>query len=325
MTKRPVVLATNPMHPEAEARLAEHAELVVAPDAEPDTLRRLAAEAVGIIVRAMLPEDILEHAPRLRGIVRHGVGLDFIPVSAATARGVSVANLPGINAQAVAEYGLGAMFALRRSLTELDSMVRRQGWAAAKEAAGRTTELGGTTLGIVGVGTIGGRLAAMARDGLGMKVIGCSSRPGRVPQGVEEVELDALFARADVVVLTCALTEQTRGMVDRRRLALMKPDAMLINVSRGAVVDTQALVDALKRGALRGAALDVHEQQPIPEDSPVLDCPRLLITPHIAAITETSVRAMGLGAVEEMIRILHGHEPEHLVNPEYRSHRTGVQ
>src|SRR3954463_14423145 len=128
----PVVLLTNPMHPDGEAILTPHVRLITAPDATPDTLRKWAAEADGIIVRSKLPDDIVDHAPRLKGIVRHGVGLDFIPVAAATARGVAVANLPGSNTSAVAEYIMSALLHLRRPIHTMNALMRDQGWAAAR-------------------------------------------------------------------------------------------------------------------------------------------------------------------------------------------------
>ncbi len=316
MPDQPIVLLTNPIHEDAVALLAPHATLVTAPDARAETLRELASDAHGIVVRAKLPDDILDHAPQLRGIVRHGVGLDFIPVAAATAAGVPVANLPGVNVQAVAEYCFAALLHLRRPVARVDATLREANWDAARGMAGSAAEIGGTTLGIVGVGSIGRRVAEMARLGFGMSVLGSSRRRGRMPEGVDEAELDELFRRSDAVVLSCPLTDDTRGLVDARRLALMKPDAVLINVSRGPVIDAEAVLDALRAEALGGAAMDVFDVQPLPRDSDLLTCPRLLLTPHVAGITATSMRNMSLGAAGEMLRILRGERPANLVNPE---------
>ena len=318
MAERPNVLLTNPIHPDAVRLLEPAVHLVTAPDTRPKTLRALAAKADGIIVRAKLPDDICDHGPRLRGIVRHGVGLDFIPVAAATAAGVPVANLPGSNTQAVAEYCLTAILHLRRPLHAMDTALRRDGWGSARGMADSLTEIGGTTLGIVGVGTIGRRVARMARDGFGMTVLGTSRTPGRMPDGVEEVEIEDLFALSDAVILSCPLTEETRGLVGERLLSLMKPGAVIVNVSRGAVIETAALVRALKDDRLGGAALDVFDVQPLPPDDALLGCPNVLLTPHTAGITATSMRNMSLGAAEEMLRILRGDTPVNLVNPDYR-------
>src|SRR6201991_3360626 len=143
MPEKPVVLLTNAMHPDGEAILAPHVRLITAPNARPETLRKWAAEADGIVVRAKLPDDIVDHAPRLKAMVRHGVGLDFIPVAAATARGVAVANLPGSNTNAVAEYVMSALMHLRRPLLRLDTQLRGEGWLAAPASAAPPTQLRG--------------------------------------------------------------------------------------------------------------------------------------------------------------------------------------
>lgn len=314
MADQPTILLTNAIHRDGETLLAPHARLVTAPDTSPETLRALAAEADGIIVRAKLPDDIVDHAPKLKGMVRHGVGLDFIPVAAATARGIKVANLPGSNTQAVAEYCFSALFHLRRPIHVMDRLLRKEGWGAARAVSDHLAEIGGTTLGIVGVGTIGRRVSDIARLGFGMRVLG-TSRTSAMPEGVEGVGLEELFSQSDAIVLSCALTDETRGLVSARLISQMKPNAVLINVSRGAVVDTAALVSALKSGAIAGAALDVFDLQPLPPDSALLNASNVLLTPHVAALTATSSRAMSVGAAEEMLRILRGERPRNLVNP----------
>jgi D-3-phosphoglycerate dehydrogenase / 2-oxoglutarate reductase len=319
MPDKPIVLLTNAMHPDGEAILAPHVKMIVPPDTRPETLRQWAGDADGIIVRAKLPDDIVDHAPRLKGIVRHGVGLDFIPVTAATARGIAVANLPGSNTNAVAEYVLSALLHLRRPLYRLDKGLRNDGWNAVRPAADGFTELSTTTLGILGVGTIGRHLAGMARDGLGMKVLGTSRRKGSLPDGIEEVSLQDLFARSDAIAVCCALTDETRGMVSRELIARMKPTAVLVNVSRGAVIETAALIDALRSQKIGGAVLDVFDVQPLPANDALFDCPNLLLTPHTAGITATSGRAMAVGSAEEMLRILRGEPPLNLVNPAYKA------
>lgn len=315
MPERPLVLLTNPIHPDAQALLASHVRLLTAPDTQAETLRALAAEADGIIVRAKLPDDIVEHAPRLRGIVRHGVGLDFIPVPAATARGISVANLPGCNTQAVAEYVFAALLHLRRRLAVLDGVLRADGWNAARGLADDLGEIGGGTLGILGLGEIGGRVARIASHGFGMRVLG-HSRSGTTLDGlVEAVERETLFARSDAVVIACPLTDATRGLVDAHLIGRMQAHAVLLNVARGPVVETAALAAALHAGAIAGAAVDVFDVQPLAPDHPLVACPNLLLTPHVAGITATSLRAMSMGSVEEMLRILRGERPLNLVNP----------
>src|SRR5262245_20864926 len=254
-------------------------------------------------------------------MVRHGVGIDFIPVRAATARGIAVANLPGSNTRAVAEYCMAALLSLRRPLLRMDQLMRSDGWPAARALSDGFAEVGGTTLGILGVGTVGSRVAEIAEIGFGMRVLGTSRRRGHMPEGVEEVSLDDLFARSDAIVISCALTDETRGIVSARLIERMQPHAVLVNISRGAVVETPALVAALKANKIGGAALDVFDVQPLPASDVLFDCPNLLLTPHGAAITATSSRAMAIGAVDEMLRILRGEPPRNLVNPDYTKAR----
>ena len=321
MADKPVVLLTQPMHADGEALLAPHVRLITAPDTKPDTLRHWAKDAHGIIVRAKLPDDIADHAPHLKGMVRHGVGLDFIPVEAATARGIAVANLPGSNTNAVAEYALSALMHLRRPLFRMDAMMRSDGWGPSRATAETFAELGGATLGILGVGTIGRRIAQIARAGFNMGVLGTSRRTGQLPDGIEEVALADLFARSDAIVVCCTLTDETRGIVSRERIATMPAHSVLVNVSRGAVIDSPALIDALTTQKIAGAALDVFDVQPLPSDDALVACPNLLLTPHAAAITASASRAMAVGAAEEMLRILRGETPRNLVNPGHKAVR----
>ena len=314
-TDRPRALLTNAIHPELMPELSASCDVVLAPDARPDTLRQLITDIDGLIVRSQLPPDLFDHAPRLKAIVRHGVGLDMIPVPAATAHGIPVANLPGSNTTAVVEYCVAAMLHLRRRLARIDTQLRQDGWAVARPIADQGLELAGSRLGIVGVGAVGSRLAAVAA-GLGMQVYGLTRRPETLPGGVTAADKATLFAESDVVVLSCPLTDQTRGLVDAATLASMKPTAVLINAARGPVVDAQALVAALRAGTLAGAALDVHDQQPLTGDEAVFDCPNLLLTPHVAAITATSMHAMSRGAVDTLLALLRGERPSNVVNSE---------
>lgn len=312
---KPTVLLTDVIHPAMLPVLEEHCDVVVAPDASPATLKSLIGNADGLIVRNKLPDDLFDHAPQLRAVVRHGVGLDLIPVAVATARGIPVANLPGSNTTAVVEYCIASMLQMRRNLAQLDGRMRTDGWAAARPLADAGTELRGSTLGIVGVGAIGTRVATVAAA-LGMDVLGLTRRPHALPEGIVAADKAMLFAASDIVVLACPLNDATRGLVDAATLATMKPDALLVNVARAAVVDTAALLAALSAGRLGGAAIDVHDRQPLPVDDPVFTTPRLLLTPHVAGITATSLLGMSSGAVQTMLALLRGERPSNVVNPE---------
>lgn len=315
-TRRPRVLLTGAMHPDGERAIAAVAELVQAPDVRPDTLRRHVAGADVLVVRAPLPADLFDHAPRLRGVVRHGVGVDMIPVAAASARGIPVANVPGSNREAVAEHVLACFGLLARRLHRMDGTLRGAGWAASRALADGSTELAGKTAGIVGVGAIGGRIAAICHHGYGMRVLGHQRRLEGLPAHVQGAPLDELLRASDYLVLCCPLTAATRHLVDARRLALMKPGAFLVNVSRGPLIDEAALVHALAGRRLGGAALDVFDEQPLRPDHPLLALDNVLLTPHAAGLTEESMARMSRGAAEEVLRLLAGERPLNLVNPE---------
>ncbi len=311
----PKVLLTNPMQEAEQLRLAAHAQVIVAPSADADTLRAMVADADVLVVRTKLPDDIFDHQTRLKGVVRHGVGLDMIPMEQATARKIPVANMPGSNTASVVEYCINAMFYLQRNMGSLALQDPVGDWPVHRPRADSMRELNGQVLGIVGVGTIGGALAKVA-GALGMRVMGLSRRPGNLPKGVEFADKQALFSKADIVVLACPLTAETRKLVDARTLALMKRSALLINVSRGPVVDTAALMAALQAGGIGGAALDVHDVQPIPEGLYPPGPGNLLLTPHVAGITESSMTNMSRGTVDEVLRLLQGQRFANLVNPE---------
>lgn len=311
---KPRVLLTNPIHPRHQARLAEHTEIMLAPDVQPATIAKLIADCEAVMVRSHLAPDVFDHAPRLRFAVRHGVGLDMIPLEAATARGIAVANLPGVNTEAVVEYALAALFDLRRGLARIDQVLRSQGWAAAKPMSNDSVELSGSTLGIIGVGSIGRRLAEVARV-LGMRVLGLTRRPETLPAGVAAVDLAGLLRSSDIIVLACPHTPQTHHMIDAQALALVKPTALLINVARGPVVDTPALVQALQQGRLSGAALDVHEPAILSGGEAIFGCPRTLLTPHLAGITANSLEQLSRGAVDTLLALFDGQKPDNVVNP----------
>jgi D-3-phosphoglycerate dehydrogenase len=313
---RPVVVLTNPIEVSARARLDAHATVVLAAADDATSLRHAVREADALIVRAMLPPDVFDAAPRLLTAVRHGAGVDLIPVAAATAAGIIVANVPGANAVTVAEYAFAQMLRLARRLDCIETALRADGWTAARPLADAGRELHGATLGVVGLGAIGGQVARIGGQGFGMRVLGHRRRAGWSAPGVEPAALDELLAAADWVVLACPLTEETRGLIDRRRLALMRPGAVLVNVSRGAVIDESALIEALAQGRLGGAVLDVYATQPLPADAPLRSLERVLLSPHVAGISADSMRRMSAVAVEQVLAVLQGRPPVHFVNPE---------
>ena len=310
------IFSTHPLHPVVTEGLQAIGTYRVASAPTEEAILAECGGADVIVVRAPIPEEVVRREAGLRALVRHGAGLDMIPVEAATRAGVLVANVPGANAVTVAEHAIWSALALLRCHPQVNADLRADGWAAGRAHADRGRELSGRTLGVVGMGNIGRALARIAGQGFGMRVLTHTRRPEAVPEGVAAVSLDALIAEADVLVLACPLTEETRGLIGAARLGAMQRGAILVNVSRGPVVEEKALVEALASGHLGGAALDVFDTQPLPSDHPLMTLPNVILTPHMAGITEESMLRMGQGVVEEVRRIARGEMPLNFVNPE---------
>jgi len=316
----PMIFSTHPLHPRPTAMLAGHGDLVIASAVDPVTLADEARDADIVIVRASLPPVLFERASKLHAAIRHGAGLDMIPIDAATKAGVLVANVPGANARTVAEHVLWTSMALLRKFRRVDRDLRQKGWLAGRDHANDGNDLSGRTIGIIGFGAVGRNVAAMAANGFGLDVIVNSRSTRDLPAYVRFASLDGLVAESDIVVLCCPLTPETTGLINRERIARMKPGVVLINVSRGPVVDDEALIDALSSGHVAGAALDVFVTQPLPADHPYFGFDNVIVTPHMAGITEESMMRMGIGAAEETLRVLAGDLPVNLRNPEVIDH-----
>ncbi|OAE60010.1 3-phosphoglycerate dehydrogenase [Achromobacter mucicolens] len=253
-------------------------------------LLEAAADADALIVRnrSQVNAELLAAAPRLVAVGRLGVGLDNIDLAGCEARGIKVIPATGANARAVAEYVIGTMLSLLRGAYASTADVAAGTWP--RTALSQGLEAHGRTLGVVGFGGIG-RLAAQLARGLGMRIVGSDAalppaHPAWQEAGAEPLALDELLGEADVVTLHVPLTPETRHLLDAARIARMRPGAILINTSRGGIVDEAALAAALRAGRLRGAALDVFEQEPLPAGGPLADAPNLILTPHIAGLTQ---------------------------------------
>ena len=279
-------------------------------------MRRLAREADGVIIRSKLPEDIFEAAPRVRAVCIHGTGTDLVPVESATAHGVMVANLPGLNAQSVAEYCAMAMLMLARNILTITAGIRTLPWDSARGLGASAHEIAGMTLGIVGVGAIGTRLARIARHGFGMKVLGNQRRLDRLPAEAQGATLEELLSASDFVVLACPLTPQTRYLINHDSIGQMKPSAWLINIGRGPVVQEEALIAALRAKRIAGAMLDVYEHYRLEPGHPLFSLDNVILTPHLAAVTQEYRARAGVAVADEMLRMLRGERPANLVNPQ---------
>jgi D-3-phosphoglycerate dehydrogenase len=313
------VVLTEAIEPAGMTILREAGfEVIEGPGGEqsPEQLRALCRDAHAVIVRQKLPDDLAAACPRLLVAARHGVGVDLIPVENCTANGVLVTNVPGANADAVAEFVVAQMLAAARQVQHMAAVHLAEGWKPGRALAATATELRGRTLGIIGVGAIGTPLAEIAHHGFRMQVLGFQRRREALPDFVEYTELPRLFAESDYIALACPLTPETRGLASAALIARMRPTAWLCNVSRGAVVDEEALVAALRDGRIGGAALDVYASQPLAAGHPLRDFPNTVLSPHVAGLSRESAMTMSKVAAAEVVRVLRGEPPLNLINPE---------
>jgi glyoxylate reductase len=271
------------------------------------------ADALVCLLLDRIDAAVLSRAPRLRVAANCAVGYDNVDLAAATAAGVCVTNTPDVLTEATAELAFAAILACARRLGEAERLVRSGTWTgwALDQLLG--VQLAGKTLGIIGYGRIGRALARRAL-GFGMQVIYADPQAAAVADADPACRtVHEVFAAADAVSLHCPLTPETRHLVNAERLALMKPTAVLVNTARGGCVDEPALVEALQRGRLFGAALDVYPREP--EISPeLLACPRLVLLPHIGSATTEARTAMAQLCADAVISVLQGHLPRNLVN-----------
>ena len=291
------VVITEFMDQDAVASLAVHFDVTydaTLVDRHEELLASLAdADAVVVRNKTQVNAALLAAGPRLKVVGRLGVGLDNVDLPGCKNRGIEVIPASGANALAVAEYVIATAMLLLRGAYTSTEIVSGGKWPRAALSNGR--EIAGKTLGVIGFGSIGRLVAKLAR-GLGMAVVAFDAQiPADAAQWREEqtmpLAFDELLRTADVVTLHVPLTPTTRGLLDATRLALMKPDAILINTARGGVVDEAALAAALKAGTLGGAALDVFDREPLSAGSPLMGCPNLILTPHVAGVTrESNVR-----------------------------------
>jgi phosphoglycerate dehydrogenase-like enzyme len=303
-------------HTEALDRLRERGELAFydsAPGSVDELVNRLRGAAAVVNVRMATPFDArtLDRLPDLRLISVVATGIENVELEAATARGVIVSNVPGTSTVSVAELTFGLLLAVARRLAFADRELRRGAWTTPPGL-----ELRGKTLGLVGLGLIGQEVARLAAA-FGMRLLSWSLRnePARAAAlGAETVELDELCRRADVLSVHLRASPLSRNIIGRRELALMKPTAILINTARGALVDLDALVEALRERRIFGAGLDVYPEEPLPPGSPLLELDNVVLAPHVGWLTDAAGDRLRHGAVENVLGWLDG-RPQNVCNP----------
>ncbi|GAB3302850.1 hydroxyacid dehydrogenase [Pseudoclavibacter terrae] len=315
------VFVTAPRLGQAGVRTLEDAgsRIIYLPDGggRTEVEEIMASEAVdGVISRTVeLSAAAIEASPRLRVISKHGVGVGNIDVDAATARGIPVFTTPGANAQSVAELTIALMFNAARRVSWMDAEIRAGRWSRAQD--GR--QLAGGTLGLVGAGQIGQRVARTAAA-TGMRVLAFDPGFGLdspVPELAMVGSLEELLGQADVLSIHVPLSERTRGLIGAPQLALLPADAIVLNTARGEVIDEPALVEALRSGQLFAAGLDTTWSEPMEPGNPLLDCPNVVVTPHVGGSTPAALEAMALAAARNILGCLEGTPPDarSCVNP----------
>lgn len=316
----PIACVTIGLPPEVQAHLAAVCETrVVAANAPARVLQEALAGAEGLLCSALLPvgEALMARSTRLRVVSNFGVGFNNIDLPEAIRRGIAVCNTPGVLSDAVADLTLALILATSRRVVDNAAYVSSRGWSGGRAAPGLGFDIGGKTLGVVGLGRIGRAVARRARA-FEMEVIYHDTFE-EPPAGFEYCRyrpMDALLGESDIVSLHVNLTPETHHLLGAHELALMKRSAWVVNTSRGPVIDQAALVRALRSGVIAGAALDVLETEPPTADEPILSLPNVVLLPHVGSATVETRAAMLNLAVRNLEAVLTGEEPPACVNRE---------
>jgi glyoxylate/hydroxypyruvate/2-ketogluconate reductase len=314
------IVAWKSLPEDVLAYLQQHVEVVQVDPARHDAFVAALREADGGIGASVkITPAMLEGATRLKALSTISVGFDQFDVADLTRRGIVLAHTPDVLTESTADTVFSLILASARRVVELAAWVKAGQWQHSIGPALFGVDVQGKTLGIVGLGRIGGAVARRAALGFNMQVLytNRSANPeAEAAYGARRVELAELLATADFVCLQVPLTEETRHMIGAKELASMKKSAILINASRGAIVDESALIDALRNGTIHGAGLDVFEKEPLPADSPLLQMANVVALPHIGSATHETRHAMARSAAENLVAALAGTLTTNVVNRE---------
>ncbi len=309
------------LEPEERVLLPLGVKMVALDSGDPNRRRAALAEAHAVLNQfSPIDADMIGHMPRCLAIVRYGVGFDNVDVAAATQAGICVVNVPDYGTQEVALHALTLLLVVHRRIAQYDGEVRRGRRPRGPSVQPPIRRLSGRTLGIVGLGRIGKALAGYASP-LGLHVFAYDpyvTRTSAINAGAVLVDYGTLLRQSDFVSYHTPLTEETRHMLGEGELRLMKREAVVVNTSRGPVVDTAALAGALREGRLAGAGLDVFEEEPLPAAHPLRSAPNAILTPHVAWYSEEAQETLKRSAAQEVARVARGEWPRSVVNPEVR-------
>ena len=320
--KKNVVLYKE-LSPALMQRLEAHANVTLIERLDAEGMNKLRAalpRAQGILGASLkLDAQLLDLAPNLEAVASVSVGVDNYDIDYLTERKIQLTNTPDVLTETTADTGFALVLASARRVVELANMVRNGKWQKNVGPEHFGTDVHGKTLGIIGMGRIGEALAQRGHFGFGMPVIYHSNSPKPAVEArfnAQYRSLDELLQQADFICLTLPLTAQTEGLIGAEQFALMRPESIFINISRGKVVDEAALINALQQGQIRGAGLDVFEREPLELTSPLLQLDNVVATPHIGSATFETREAMARCAVENLLAALAGARPANLVNPQ---------
>jgi len=315
---KPLVILAGPIHPDGVKQLEAEARVAVSNEETEAGMIKAAQEASGILFRTKpnCTRSLMAACKQLKVVGRHGAGLDIVDLDAATDLGIAVVHAPGSNSNSVAEHAIMLMLALAKQAVVVDKRTRLADWGKSRWQG--LLEMNGRTLGIIGVGNIGRRVAKTA-GAIGMRVIGYDKYVAAEElrnRGVEPMpDMLSVIRQADVITCHTPLTKETRHMINAEAIAQMKPGVIFINTSRGPVHDEEALRVALESGKIRAAGIDVFEEEPVSSDSRLLQLDNVIVSPHIAGVTEETTRGMAMQVTAEMLRVLRGEKPHVLGNP----------
>lgn len=296
--------------------LAEKAEVDLTTEEDQSVLAAKAEDVEVIITGAPVSSEMINRAKRLKMIQTTSVGYDRIDVDAAAANGVIICNVAEANANSVAELVFGLILDVARRISAHDRLLRDGGWA--RYHVERQVEIRGDTLGIIGLGAIGSRVAQIGKSAFNMRILACDPYiiPDRAEQfGGKLVDMETLLKESDVVTTHTPLNEETRHLIGEREFSLMKPTAIFINTSRGPVVDEKALIKALKQEKISGAGLDVFEIEPLEKDNPLRSLDNVVMTPHIGS-APGALSYMVEVAINNVLRVVEGKEPFRIKTPD---------
>lgn len=305
----------------ADVRPIELPHKVLSVEEEDVLIKNLIGVDALLLRPGIISKRVIDATHKLKIIAVHGAGVDQVNIQAATEKGVFVTNVPGGNANAVAELTFGLILSVIRRISRADRLVREGKWGEARFLG---TELRGKTMGVIGLGRVGSRVAKIAKA-FGMKILTydpyiSQEKAGKV--GAKSVNLKPLLKESDVVTIHVPLTEETKSMIGKEQLRSMKKSAILINMARGAIVDETALYEGLKKGLIAGAALDVLKEEPPRPNNSLFQLDNVVITPHMGGSSTRALKVIARVAAEDIARVLRGELPKNLVNADVVSRYT---